>query len=58
MIGIVVVLIGVFGVLVRVLGVLVGEFGLKKLCSKYSLARSLWKKVHQLEKSTPTLWVA
>ena len=33
-------------------------FGLNKLCSKQSLSRSLWKKVHRLEKSTPTPWVA
>ena len=33
-------------------------FGLHKLCSKQSLSRSLWKKVHRLEKCTPTPLVA
>merc|ERR1711989_281093 len=33
-------------------------FGLNKLCSKQSLSRSLWKKVHRLEKSSPTPLVA
>ena len=27
-------------------------------CSEWSLSRSLWKKVHQLEKSTPAVLVA
>ena len=31
-------------------------FGMNKFCSKQSLLRSLWKKVHRLEKSTPTPW--
>ena len=33
-------------------------FGLHKLYSKQSLLRFLWKKVHRLEKSTPTPLVA
>ena len=32
-------------------------YSLNKLCLKQSLLRSLWKKVHRLEKSTPPwLW--
>merc|ERR1711989_197385 len=33
-------------------------FGLHKLYSKQSLLHFLWKKVHRLEKSTPTPLVA
>ena len=45
------VLVGVFGVLIGVLGVFFGVFaGVLGLCSKQSLSRSLWKKVHRLEK--------
>ena len=53
LVGIQGVLVGIFDAFVGLLGVVVGVF-----CSKQFLLRSLWKKVRQLEKSTPPPVVA